>query len=441
MTTLGAQQDLRTRPLAGANNSAQRTTSRRIILLLTAAVLFLCVALPAVADASSAAPAPTVVRAFRLTVPGYSGLRITSAISTGPSQRRRVKVTYTVTVTVKHKGKKKKKKEKRTKLVTETVNSKQEWVVVTSGLEAEVLSVTAARKVGVVATSLLPPAGVPSGQTSLEPTFGSVEVAGHVWVLDYSATLAPLYAISPSGHVLEAATLAGDLTDMTAGPDNTIDVTDNAGNLDRCAINKQPYASCRAVPVPTKFDSGPVDAIGQGGGRVWFTDDAGELASFNPAKDSFAGPYGDLRTGAVLTGEASADPGTIATAANGDMYVAAGEGSDPLFENNLIRAIAPRTGARVTSVSRGLTNVVALTAASDGNIWFVNEKNASTGAGTVGVLNTLYGTLHQYNIPTGYRLPASGVSIDPGPIGSDTVFFTLQANAGAKAALGEVTGI
>jgi streptogramin lyase len=430
--------------LAGANKSAPRTSSRRIVVLLTAAALLLCVVVPAAAAASSTAPAPKV-RAFKLTVPGYSGLRITSGISTGPSQRRRVKVKYTVTVTVtvkqKHKKKKIKKKEERTKFVTETVNSKQEWVVVSSGLEAEVLSVTAARKVGVVASSLLPPASVPSGQTSLEPTFGSVEADGHVWVLDYSAPLAPLYAISPRDQVLETATLTGDLTDMTAGPDNTIDVTDNAGNLDRCAIDKQPHASCKAVPVPTKFDSGPVDAIGQGGGRVWFTDDAGELASFNPSKDSFAGPFGDLRTGAVLTGEASADPGTIATAANGDMYVAAGEGSDPLFENNLIRTIAPRTGAPVTSVSSGLTNVVALTAASDGNIWFVNETNASTGAGTVGVLNTLYRTVHQYKLPNGYRLPPSGVSIDPGPIGSDTVFFTLQTDAGSKASLGEVTGI
>jgi len=32
------------------------------------------------------------------------------------------------------------------------------------------------------------------------------------------------------------------------------------------------------------------------------------------------------------------------------------------------------------------------------------------------------------------------VSIDPGPIGSSTVFFTLQTNAGGTAALGEVTG-
>ena len=423
-------------------NSAPRATTSRIVQLLTVAALVLCVALPAAADASTGPSAPQV-HAFRLTLPGYSGLRITSAISTGPSQRRRVKVTYTVIVTVKHTHKKKQvqKKEKRTKWVTETVNSKQEWVVVTSGLEAEVLSVTAARRVGVVATSLLPPASVPSGQTSLEPTFGSVEVDGHVWVLDYSAPLAPLYAISPSDHVFQTATLAGDLTDMTAGPDNTIDVTDNAGNLDRCGINKQPQASCKVVPVPTKFDSGPVDAIGQGGGRVWFTDDAGELASFNPSRDSFAGPYGDLRTGAVITGEASADPGTIASAANGDLYVAAGEGSDPLFQNNLIREIRPSTGARATSFSKGLTNVVALTAAADGNIWFMNETNASTGAGNVGVLNTLYGTVRQYKLPKGYRMPPSGASIDPGPVGSDTVFFTLQTTTGAKAALGEVTGI
>jgi streptogramin lyase len=416
---------------AGEINSAKRTISR----LLSAAALIVCLAPPAAAEASSATAAPKV-HAFKLTVRGHSGMHITSAISTGPSQRRRVKVTYTVTVTRKHK----KKKEKRTKFVTKTVNSKQEWVVVTDGLEAEVVSVTAGRKVGVVAKDLLPSASVPSGQTSLEPTFGSVELDGHVWVLDYAATLAPLYAISPSGHAQEVATLTGDLTDMSAGPGGTIEVTDNAGYLDRCAVSKRPRAACKQVPVPTKFDSGSVDAIGQGGGRVWFTDDAGELLSFNPTRNSFAGPYGDLSSGATLTGEASADPGTIASAPDGDLYVAAGEGSDPLFENDLILAISPRTGESLAAFSAGLRNVVALTAAPDGNIWFLNETSASTGAGTVGVLNTLYGTLRQYKLPKGYRLPASGERINPGPVGSNTVFFTLQTTAGSDAALGEVTG-
>jgi hypothetical protein len=425
---------------AGAVLTSPQSRRRRTVQLLAAAVLWLGLVLPAAGDAAS-----TTVRAFTLRVPGYSGLRVTSGVSPGPSQRRRVKVTYTVTVTVtvKHKGKvkKKKKTEKRTKLVTETVNSTQEWVVVSSGPEAEVLSVTAARKVGLVATNLLPPAAVPSGQTSLRPTFGSVELDGHVWVADYSATPAPLYAISPSGHVQAVANLTGDLTDMSAGPAGTIEVTDNAGYLERCAVSKQPRASCQALPVPTKFDSGPVDAIGQGGGRVWFTDDAGELLSFNPSRNSFAGPFGDLISGATPTGEASADPGTIASPTNGNLYVAAGEGSDPLFENDLIRVISPRTGGRLNSYSSGLTNVVALTAASDGNIWFVNETDASTGAAKVGVLNTVYGTLHQYKLPKGYRLPESGERIAPGPIGSNTVFFTLQTTSGAKAALGEVTGI
>ncbi len=388
------------------------------------------------------------VRAFTLRVPGFTGMRVTPAISTGPSHRARVKVTYmvtvTVTVTVKHKGKKKKKKvkkrEKRTKFVTETVNSTQDWVVVTSGLEAEVLSVTAGRKVATLATSLLPPGPAPAGQTSLLPTYGSVDADGYVWVLNYSAAVAPLYAISPSGHTQEVATLSGALTDMTAGPDNTLEMTNNSGFIDRCAIDTQPQASCTALPVPTKFDGGQVDAIGQGGGRVWFTDDVGELASFNPAKNSFAGPYGDFG-GHVVAGEASAQPRTITTAANGDLFVAGGEGSDPLFENDLIRSISPHSGARLRSFSLGLTDVVAMTTGSDGNIWFLNETNTSTGAGTVGVLETATGALRQYPLPKGYRLPASGVGIDPGPIGSDTIFFTLQTTAAGAAALGEVTGI
>jgi streptogramin lyase/drug/metabolite transporter superfamily protein YnfA len=443
--------------LAGSTISAHRTTSRQIIAMLTAVALSLCVALPAAADAQ----APKVY-AFKLKVPGFSGLHITSALSQVPSQRERVKVKYTVpvtvtvtvtvTTTVKHKGTKKKetkrekrtekKTETRTKFVTETFNAKQDWVVLTGAAGTEVVSVTPERKIGVVATGLQAPTTAPPGQTSLLPTYGSVEADGHVWVLDYSAPLAPLYAISPSGQLLDTATLTGDLTDMTAGPDNTIVVTDNAGDLDRCAITKRPHASCKVVPAPIKFDGGQVDAVGQGGGRVWFTDDAGELASFNPSRGTFAGPYGDISTSAaIVTGEASADPGTIAAAPNGRMYVAAGEGSDALFENDLIRAINPRSGARLGSFSHGLTNVVAMTVGSDGNVWFVNETNAITGTGTVGVLDTVDGALRQYKLPAGYRLPPSGVSIDPGPVGSDTVFFTLQTSLGANAALGEVTGI
>ena len=261
-------------------------------------------------------------------------------------------------------------------------------------------------------------------------------------MLNYSpAPLAPLYAIPASGQAQEVATLTGSLTDMTAGPDNTIEVTDNAGNIDRCAINAQPRASCRSLPVPAKFDGGQVDAVGQGGGRVWFTDDVGELASFNPAKNTFAGPFGDLGSGAGLSGDASAQPRTITTAPNGDLFVAAGEVSDPLFEDDLIRAISPRSGGRLRSFSKGLTNVVALTTGSDGNIWFMNETNAITGTGTIGVLNPANGATRQYKLPAGYRIPPSGASIDPGPVGSHTLFFTLQTSVGANASLGEVTGI
>ena len=281
----------------GAIHSAKRTTGRRTTnLLITLAVMAL-VAFPAAAGASAGASG-VQVHAFQLRASGYSGMRITSALSKGPSRRRRVKITYTVTVAVRHKHKLKRKRERRTKFVTKTVNSKQEWVAVTTPLGEDVLSVTAARKVGVVATGLTRPAATPTGQTSLEPTYGSVEVDGYVWLLGYSATPAPLYAVAPNGRVTEVATLTGELTDMTAGPDNTLEVTDSAGNLDRCAIGKRPRAACSVVAVPTMFDSGMVDAIGQAGDRVWFTDDAGELASFNPFKGTFAGPYGDLRTGA-----------------------------------------------------------------------------------------------------------------------------------------------
>jgi streptogramin lyase len=403
--------------------------------------LLLCGALPAVAGASTRAHASffPAVQVRALTLPGatYPDAVVTPAITTGPARTVRVKVT----IEGKKPKNKKKKRKKRTKWVTKVLTSNKEWIVVTAGLEADLVAVSSTGKLTTVADGLLPPAGVPSGQINPLPSYGSVETDGQVWLLDYSVSPAPLYAVSPSGHVVQVASLPGDFTDLTAGPDNTLEAADNSGFIDRCTITKRPTAACTTIAVPTKFAGGQVDAIGQSRGLVWFTDDSGELGSFNPYRDSFAGPYGDFSQSGVTAGDASADPGTIVTAANGDVYVAAGEGTDPLFQNDLIRLLDPHQGVVLHNYSVGLTNVVAVTAGGDGNIWFLDATNPSTGAAKVGVLSTSSGLIHEYALPKGYILPSSGPGIAAGPVGSDTLFFTLQSTAGGQAAIGEVTGL
>jgi hypothetical protein len=123
------------------------------------------------------------------------------------------------------------------------------------------------------------------------------------------------------------------------------------------------------------------------------------------------------------------------------MYVAAGEGTDPLFQNDLIRLLDPHQGVVLRNYSGGLTDVVAVTAGGDGNIWFLDETNASTGAAKVGVLDIDAGLMHEYALPKGYSLPSSVPDIAAGPAGSDTLFFTLRSTASGNAAIGEVTGI
>ena len=250
-----------------------------------------------------------------------------------------------------------------------------------------------------------------------------------------------LRSVSVSGRATEAASLTGDFTDLAAGPGNTLEAADNSGTIVRCKISRRPSARCRSVAVPAKFDAGQVAAIGQAGGRVWFTDDAGELGSLSTSGNRFGGPFGDLRVKGQTAGEASADAGTITTDLAGWLYVAGGQGSDPLFENDLIRMINPHDGKLQYTYSRGLTNVVALTGGGDGNIWFLDEKNPITGAANVGMLDTSTGQITESALPREFRLPRAGAAISPGPAGSNTVFFTLQSAVGAHPAVGEVTGL
>jgi len=403
-------------------------------VLCTAAVLG-AVAMPASADAAgkTAGPWPDVaVVGYTLPTATYRGVTLDPTLTTGPSHVGKVKVT----VTVKH-GKKTKTK---VKFVTETIQSNDEWLVVSSRIATNVVSVSTTGTFGSVATSLLPPGNLPGAAIGTLPTYGSVEADGYVWLLDYSVSPAPLYAVGRGGAVHLVASLNGDFTGLTASG-NTLEATDNSGFIDKCVINKGPAAACTPIAVPTTIDGGQVDAIGTVRDRVWFTDDAGELANFRPVTDRFAGPFGDRKVGGVLTGEASSDPGTLTTSDGGYLYLAGGQDTDALFDNDQILKINPGSGHVMRSYSDGLTDVVALTGASDGNVWFVDQTNTSTGAGRIGLLDTKAGWIHEYNLPRGYRLPAVGAAIAAGPVGSETVFFTLQTISGGHAAVGEVSGI
>lgn len=360
------------------------------------------------------------IQVFKVGSGAYRGMVITPALSTGPSRMARVRGPGS-------------------KWTTKTVPSKQEWVVVTGAMNADLLSVSTTGKVRLLTSGLLPPAAVPSGQVSGLPSYGSVQADGHVWLLDYSLDPAPLYAVGPSGRPVRVAWLKGDFTALTAGPRNTLEAADNSGSIVRCSITKHPAARCASATVPARFDGGQVAALGQAGGRVWFTDDSGELGSFNPSGNRFAGPFGNLRVNGQSAGQGSADAGTITADLKGWLYMAGGQASDPLLENDQIRMINPHNGRLTHIYSRGLTDVLGLAPGADGNIWFLNQTNAQTGAGKVGVLNTTNGRISQYALPRGYRLPRSGAAIGAGPSASNTLFFTLQSDSDARAAVGVVS--
>lgn len=445
-----------------SRQATRRLTARIVAPASLVAALLLAAAIPAGAHAPARHHAVTsAVRITALRVPAatYPGMSVAPAITTGPTHRGRVKVVYYVTVTVRvkyrvrytvkrhhkvlyryrYEYKRVQRRERRVRFPIRTIPSTQEWLVLDGPLQSDLVSLTPQGKLQTLATGLLPVGSVPPGQVNSLPSYGSIQIGGYVWLLGYSVAPATLYAVGPDDQVVAAQTLAGAITSFTAGPDNTIEAADNTGYIDRCAITRAPAATCVQVKVPTTFAGGQIDAIAQGGGRVWFTDNDGELGSFNPVNDAFAGPYGDIAQDGQKAGEASAVPGTIVSTSNSRMYVAAGQDTNPLFQNNLIRVIDPRRGTLLHSYSRGLTNVIALTAGSDGNVWFLDEKSAATGAGEVGVLNTKTGSITEYPLPKGYELPATGATISAGPAGSDTLFFNLQTVSGSKPAIGEVT--
>ncbi len=309
-----------------------------------------------------------------------------------------------------------------------------EWVVV-SGRRQDVISIAPGGQQAQVAGGLATGVGVPA-------TYASVDAMGYDWILDNDQGPGNvLYAVgaadSASPGINQVARFGDYGQDMTLGPDGALYVADNQGII-RCQITAAPSAVCSTAAVPPPFYTGAgAFAIGSGGGAVWFTDGLGEIGAYTSS--GFSGPYP-----AAGVAEASADPGTIVTAPDGEVYVAGGAGTGG-GANSEILAFSPADPGVVRVAASGLGNVVAMAIGPDGNVWFLSDS----GSGYVGQLNTGSGAVERYALPSGSALPAGGWRIADGPAvpnaaGEGEVFFTAAAaTAGGQpaAAVGVVSGI
>jgi len=311
--------------------------------------------------------------------------------------------------------------------------SDAEWLVV-SGKTQSLISISPDGKQSTVASGLASDNGAPV-------TYASVEADGYDWILDNDQGPGNvLYAVgassSPSPGLNPVARFGDYGQDMTLGPDGSLYIADNEGII-RCRISSAPSASCSAIGLPSPFYTGAgAFAIDGGGNAVWFTDGDGGLGAY--AANGFGGPYPSAGTQ-----PGSTDPGTIVTAPNGYVYMAAGAGSGS-GDNTQIVDFSPGDPNQLTAVASGLGNVVAMTVGPDGNVWFVDAG----GNGSIDQLNIATNQVTGYPLPSGLSLPQGGWRIAAGPSvpgsdGTGEVFFTGTTAPGGQgnAAIGEVSGI
>ncbi|HWE59461.1 MAG TPA: hypothetical protein VG228_07170 [Solirubrobacteraceae bacterium] len=311
--------------------------------------------------------------------------------------------------------------------------SDAEWFVL-SGRIQNLISIAPTGQQSTVASSLASDAGTPV-------TYASVDADGYDWILDNDQGPGNvLYAVGASDSSspgLNPVARFGDYgQDMTLGPDGSLYIADNDGII-RCRITSAPSASCSTITIPSPFYTGAgAFAIAGGGNAVWFTDGSSALGAYGSS--GFSGPYP-----AAGSQQGSTDPGTIVTAANGYVYVAAGAESGS-GSNSRIVALSPGDPNQVQTVATGLGNVVAMTVGPDGNVWFIDAG----GNGTIDELDTSSNHVTSYPLPSGLWLPPRGWRIAAGPSvpgsdGTGEVFFTgaTAANGQGNAAIGEVSGI
>jgi hypothetical protein len=264
------------------------------------------------------------------------------------------------------------------------------------------------------------------GPVGIGKPVGMVETHGSDWMVTQvpDSTHPPgVFQIDSTGTAESFTALGtnGDVRDLTIGSDGDLYVSDNSGNV------WQDEAS--STPSPKAFADGATafDAIGSVGGKIWLTDDNGNLYSMT-LTGSFAGPF--------ATGAASQYSHTLTAGADGNLYAVDGGLTDPLGGTEILQ-VNPSSGS-VTgtfTASTGAT-ITSVTTGSDGNVWFTDDNPTGN---EIGELNPGTGQVQEYAVPSGFKLPAgNSIAIEPGP--GNTLWFAAETSAGAPA-IGEVSGL
>jgi hypothetical protein len=335
-------------------------------------------------------------------------------------------------------------------------NSKSEWFVASNGKTSTLLSINKAGKISKVNSTA-------GGGSTSAPSYGSVVFDGYEWLVRYGAKTSPLYAVSASGKVTKVVPNVGtDITDITPGTNNTLNFSssDPSIGIQTCTVSTSASEPVSCLPQPFSLGNllgnllgfltgkGELESLTSNNGLLWFTDSKGQVGSFNLLEaltggigtilsDLFGGPYGDTGSGNSAVGEGSATANTVTANKNGYLYIAGGQFQSKRHNNNTILKVNPNTGQTVKKYTRDLTDVTAITSGSGNDVWFLDRESST--AGRVGELNVKTGKITQYRMPKGFKLENKIAQIAPGPAGSNSVYFTLQTQAG-KAAIGVATG-
>lgn len=252
---------------------------------------------------------------------------------------------------------------------------------------------------------------------------------GFAWLVDDGAN--NLSAINPSGGQTVVAPTSHDDRDIALGPDGNLYVSDNgASTIDQYAVTNAPSAAVHPFPVGAGVFP---DAIASAGGKLWFSDDRGNLYS--------------MTTGGAVT-KASSSPGLVSYGAHtmvggpgGDLWAISD--SPATGYGNAVLKIDPSSGSVLATYSSGIPAgavLTAITVGADGNLWF--PEAGAAGAQGIGQLDPTTGAITSYTLPANLSLPSpvatEGYDIAPGP--SNTVWFTAESPAGT-AAVGEISGL
>lgn len=245
-----------------------------------------------------------------------------------------------------------------------------------------------------------------------------------IWLLGDGAN--NLSALSKTGHQTVVKAKSYDFRDMVLGPGGRLCVTDNGGFIDQFKVTNTPSARRTRWSSTSSFMASP-DAIAYASGRLWFSDDVGQL--YWVAVDN------TVQKG---TGPAVSDGAHTMTGGPGGYLWAISYGTGGY--GHTIFKLNPSTGAKLAAYKNGIPSsaqLTSLTVGSDGDLWF-----PEAGANEIGRLDPATGQIISYPLPRGIKLPLptpqQGYGIARGP--HRTVWFTAQTKQGT-AAVGEVSGL